>query len=112
MTIGLFLERRSALRYNFRLPVIFHWNDGAEHRATGFTSELSPDGALILGSKCPPLGSKVWIEILLPSADTSGRGLRMKCVGRVTRVVVRPGNNTFGVQGLNEDDYLKRKFLI
>ncbi len=106
------LYRRAAIRYKLHLPVIFHWKDGAEeHTEGGFTSDVSLDGALILSSKCPPVGSAVRIEDLIPSPDQSGEELRIECVGVVTRVVEQPGSRAFGVHGIFDDDHLTRQIL-
>jgi hypothetical protein len=104
------LQRRAAVRYKLRLPVIFYWNDGTEHTAGGFTSDVALDGALILSSKCPPVGSDVRIEVLIPSPDLSGEELRIECIGVVIRVVEQHGCNAFGVEGMFDDDHLTRQF--
>ena len=59
--------------------------------AGGFTSDVALDGALILSSECPPVGSDVLIEVLIPSPDHSGEELRIECVGKVTRTIDQPG---------------------
>ena len=97
------------MRYKLRLPVIFHWNDGREHTEGGFTSDVALDGALILSSKCPPIGSEVRIEVLIPSPDHSDEELRIECVGMVTRVVEQAGYSAFGVHGIFDDDHLSRQ---
>lgn len=116
MSTGPILERvtqrRSAVRYRLQLPVIFHWNDGAEHTHGGFTSDVALDGALIMSSHCPPIGSEVRIEILLPSPDRSAEELRIECTGKVTRVVEQPGFGAFGVNGVFDDDHLTRQVLM
>jgi PilZ domain len=106
------LQRRAAVRYKLQLPVIFHWNDGKEHTAGGFTSDVALDGALILSSKCPPIGSEVRIEVLLPSPDHSGEELRIECTGKVTRIMEQPGYNAFGVHGVFDDDHITRQVLM
>jgi hypothetical protein len=105
-------QRRNAVRYKLQLPVIFHWNDGTEHTEGGFTSDVALDGTLILSSKCPPIGSQVRIELLIPSPDKSGEEVRIECLGRVTRVVDEPGCSAFGVQGTFDDDHLTRQIVI
>jgi hypothetical protein len=100
------VQRRAAIRYKLHLPVIFHWNDGREHTEGGFTSDVALDGALILCTKYPPVGTEVRIEILLPSPDMSGEELRIECTGIVTRVLDQPGTKGFGVQGIFDDDHL------
>ncbi|WP_082125861.1 PilZ domain-containing protein [Silvibacterium bohemicum] len=103
------LQRRAAVRYRLRLPVIFHWNDGADHTEGGFTVDVALDGAFILSSRCPRVGSEVRIEILLPSPDQSAEELRIECVGKVMRVVSEPGCSGFGVHGTFDDDHLTRQ---
>lgn len=100
------LQRRAAVRYRLRLPVIFHWNDGKDHTEGGFTADVALDGAFILSSKCPPMGTSVRIEILLPTPDQSGGELRIECIGKVMRVVSQAGITGFGVQGVFDDDHL------
>jgi hypothetical protein len=102
-------DRRTAVRYNLRLPVIFHWNDGGTDRTEGgFTCDVAVDGALIFSSKCPPVGANVRIEILIPSPDESNEELRIECIGKVTRVWEQPGSSYFGVHGLFNDNQLTR----
>jgi hypothetical protein len=105
-------ERRTAIRYKLQLPVLFHWNDGRERTEGGFTSDVALDGALILCNMCPPIGSEVRIEVLLPSPDRSGEDLRIECTGTVTRVVDQPGTKAFGVHGIFDDDHLTRHVLM
>jgi hypothetical protein len=105
-------QRRSAVRYNLRLPVIFHWNDGTEHTEGGFTSDIALDGALILSSRCPPVGSKIRIEVLLPSPYESGGEVWIECAGIVSRVADDRGRSSFGVQGYFNDDQLMLSVLM
>jgi len=106
------LQRRAAVRYKLQLPVIFHWNNGSQHTAGGFTSNVALSGALILSSDCPPIGSDIRIEVLIPSPDLSGEELRIECVGKVTRAADQPGWRAFGVHGMFDDDHLTRYALI
>ena len=103
MSRGPILERnlkhRTAVRYKLQLPVIFYWNDGAEHMGGGFTSDVALDGALILSSKSPPVGAQVRIEVLLPAPDHVSEDLLLECVGKVTRVLENHGRITFDVSG-------------
>src|ERR1700678_3201958 len=86
MKIQASTNHRVQVRYQLKLPVIFHWNDGTEHTGGGFTNNVALDGALIFSSKCPPVGSEIRIEVLVPAPDLSGEELRIECVGKVTRV--------------------------
>jgi hypothetical protein len=100
------------MRYKLRLPVIFHWNDGAEHTEGGFTSDVALDGALILSSRCPPVGADIRIEVLIPSPDRTAEEIRIECVGKVTRVANHLGSSFFGVRGMFNDDQLTRHALM
>jgi hypothetical protein len=102
------LQRRSSVRYKLQLPVIFHWNDGADHTEGGFTSDVALDGALICSSKCPPVGCDIRIEVLVPSPDRSGEEIRVECFGKVTRVAGHGNFGSFGVQGVFNDNHLTR----
>lgn len=108
MPPGPLLERRSARRYKLRLPVIFHWNDGAEHTEGGFTSDVALNGAMILSSRCPPVGADIRIEVLIPSPGHATEEIRVECVGKVTRIEEHTG---FGVRGFFNDDHLTRSVL-
>jgi PilZ domain len=103
MNKGPVLERRAAVRYKLRLPVIFHWNDGVERTDGGFTTDVSLDGASILSSKCPPVGSNVRIEVLFPAPDNKEDEIRIELSGKVT---YQRGPRSFGVEGFFEDDQL------
>jgi PilZ domain len=104
----LVIERRTAMRYKLRLPVIFHWNDGTEQTDGGFTTDVALDGALILSSRCPPVGADVRIEVLIPSLGQNAEEIRIECVGTVTRVAQQPGSGYFGVRGMFNDNQLTR----
>lgn len=106
------LQRRTAVRYQLQLPVIFHWNDGGEHTAGGFTCDVALDGALIQSAVCPPIGCDVRIEVLIPSPDISREQLRIQCSGKVTRAVSHSGGNSFGVRGFFDDDHITRQIMI
>lgn len=99
------------MRYRLRLPVIFHWDDGQEHTEGGFTSDIALDGALILSSRCPPVGAEVRIEVLIPFPKDHGEEIRIECLGKVTRVWEQPGTSYFGVYGMFNDDQLTRHVL-
>lgn len=100
------------MRYRLRLPVIFHWTDGTEHTDGGFTSDVALDGALIISSTCPPVGTEVRIEVLIPAPNDNGKEIRIECMGKVSRVVEYPGLRAFGVHGYFSDDQLTRRFPL
>jgi hypothetical protein len=99
-------NRRSAVRYQLHLPVVFYWDDGKQHTAAGFTHNVALDGALIQSAICPPVGCEVRIEVLIPSPDQSGEHLRIQCLGKVTRAHCPGNDNYFGVRGVFDDDQI------
>jgi len=105
-------ERRAAVRYRLRLPVIFHWDDGREQTEGGFTNDIALNGALILSSRCPPIGADVRIEVLIPVPDHLAEEIRIECIGKVTRVWEQPGAAYFGVHGMFNDDQLTRHVMM
>ena len=106
------LQRRTTVRYKLRLPVLFHWNNGKDRTEGGFTADVALDGAFILSSRFPPVGSDVRIEILLPMPDQSGGEMRIECEGKITRVVSDPECSGFGVRGIFDDDHLSRQIHL
>jgi hypothetical protein len=97
------LQRRAAVRHKLRLPVVFHWNDGVEHTGDGFTVDIALDGAFIRSSMCPPVGSNVRIEVLVPSPDGKAGEKRIESSGTVTRIVGEADSKGFGIQGVLDD---------
>lgn len=104
-------QRRGAARYKLRLPVIFHWNEGVEHTSGGFTCDVALNGALILSKQCPPVGSEVRVEILLPSPETENEEICISCTGKVVHSSERAGYSEFGFHGVFHDDQLTRHVL-
>jgi hypothetical protein len=102
-----FLKHRTAVRYRLQLPVIFRWTEGSEEqRGAGFTCDIGVDGALIQSPVCPPLGSAIQIEVLIPSPDAGKEQLRVQCSGEVTLVFHASGSNSFSVKGLFDDRHI------
>ena len=104
-------QRRAAVRYKLRLPVIFHWYDGCDHTEGGFTSDVALDGAFIRSKKIPPVGAEVQIEVLIPPPYEAGDEVRIHCTGKVTRVLSQDGFSGFGVVGDFDDDDLAQQVL-
>lgn len=101
-------QRREAVRYRLRLPVIFHWSDGTQHTEGGFTQDVAMDGAFINSGRCPPIGCDVLVEVLIPSPGDEDSELRIECVCKVVRVELNGGRSGFGVRGHFDDDHLIR----
>jgi hypothetical protein len=109
--IEIEVQRRSSVRYRLQLPVIFHWTDDGEFTEGGFTYDIALNGVLICSTKCPPVGSDVRIEVLVPSPANSSEQLRILCVGKVTRSVVEGAHCTFGVKGWFDDNHIIRQLV-
>jgi hypothetical protein len=105
-------QRRSAVRYRLHLPVIFHWNEGTECTEGGFTYDVAVNGALISSTRCPPIGSDIRIEVLVPSPADRNEQLRIQCVGKVTRAVNDANGCSFGVRGIFDDDHIVRQMVM
>lgn len=100
-------RRRTAVRYNLRLPVIFRWQDKTgEHTDGGFTRDVALDGVFIVSNACPPYGTDVRIEVLFPIPNGPSGQLRIQCNGKVTRIEGGSRCVGFGVHGQFEDDSL------
>ena len=106
------LQRRSAVRYNLQLPVIFHWTDTGEHTAGGFTGNVAVNGALIHSTVCPPVGCDIRIEVLIPSPDLRREQLHVQCQGQVTRSSGHGGSACiFCVRGFFDDENITRQMV-
>ena len=106
------VNRRSAVRFQLHLPVVFYWDDGQQRTAAGFTSNVALDGALIQSAICPPVGCDVRIEVLIPSPDQSGEQFRIECSGKVTRANCSGTSNYFGVRGVFDDGQITRQIAV
>ena len=95
-TIGNAVERRTAIRYPLRAPVIFKSVDN--HRAapgTGFVKDISTEGVCVLCPGSRSVGEAMQLEILLPRFGTYDA----KLVARYTGLVVRvEGEGGFAVR--------------
>ncbi len=100
------LERRGAQRFNVHLPVFLRVA-GGEHEASAFTQDLSARGALLYTDMRLSVGDLVELTLVMPSQITLGEDMRVRCSGRVKRVIHPVAGNTFGVAVcLEAYDYL------
>jgi hypothetical protein len=62
------MEKRKTSRYALHLPVLFTWNDsqGRTQKEGGFTRDIGTKGVYVLSAVCPPVGTAVEMEVLLP----------------------------------------------
>jgi len=95
------------VRYALRLPVIFRWGDDMTYVEGGFTKDIGRDEAFVIAGNCPPIGSHVRIQVLVPSPDLLPGALRLECLGKVTDVVQGDGCSGFVLHGRFYDGQIR-----
>ena len=98
------IERRNSRRFQIALPLLLRWADSEDHVDAGHCVNISHGGMFVLAANSPPVGIEVEVDLVLPASDFVPRPLRLRCVGRVTRVEICYGFKGFAVAGrfLNE----------
>lgn len=79
---------RKFARHPLRVPVIFSWTDrqGLHQQAEGYTRDISPAGMFLFAPTCPPPGTPVGLDAVLPPFCDNGPSWQMKAQGHVVRV--------------------------
>jgi hypothetical protein len=92
-------DQRRYRRYEMRVPVSFLWPSPPRrtHRGNGVTRDVSPKGVFVVSPSCPPLGTVVRIEVLLPSLQRNSSPIHM--CGQATVVRVESGEGSAGAPG-------------
>lgn len=82
------MQRRRNERYRLEVPVLFSWEDqrGRWHKARGSTQDISPQGAYVRARRCPPAGSQLRVQVLLPPLGPDQPSLMLDGNARVLRV--------------------------
>jgi hypothetical protein len=93
------IERRTSRRFQIVLPVLYRWADSVEHYETGHCGNIGQGGMFILAAKCPPPGAEVAVELALPAFDLVPRPVKLRCIGRVSRIETCYQLNGFAVAG-------------
>jgi hypothetical protein len=89
-TLPLGVERRVGQRFAFNLPVSL--NDVATAvEGLGFTQDLSSRGAFFFTDMAVTEGAEIELTLEMPSEITLGDNMRVRCRGRVLRIV-RPAD--------------------
>ena len=96
-------DSRKTLRYEVRARVSFHWADreGVSRASEGFTRDVSPKGAYVFASDCPPQGTPVEMTIDLPGVGKGSNNLHIRadcCVLRVDKAGAVHATIGFSVQ--------------
>ena len=95
------MERRAAVRFLLRAPVIIRWTDasGAKREDLGRTRDISTSGAFLSCNVALPVGTKVGLEIHLPSLERNTlERVQLKSTGKIVRVVTA-GEAGFAMRG-------------
>lgn len=98
------------VRYALRLPVIFHWGEQMNNVEGGFTKDIGRDEAFVLSGNCPPIGTHVRMEVLVPSPDSLPGAIRIECSGKVTHVVREDGYCGFLFHGRFYDGRIREEY--
>jgi PilZ domain len=88
------LERRASQRFDFQLPVGIRLA-GTEREGCGFTQDLSGRGVFFYTDFQVTEGAAVELTLVMPAEITLTENMRVRCRGRVTRVL--PVERKFGV---------------
>lgn len=80
------VERRVGQRFPFNLPVSLR-DVGTSVEGLGFTQDLSSRGAFLFTTMALHEGAEVELTLRMPSEITLGENMRVRCRGRVLRVV-------------------------
>ena len=80
------VERRVGQRFPFSLPVSFRVSaTGVE--GLGFTQDLSSRGVFFLTAASLREGDEIELTLTMPSEITLGESMRVRCRGRILRIV-------------------------
>jgi hypothetical protein len=86
------VERRIGQRFAFNLPVSLR-DVASATEGLGFTQDLSSRGAFLFTDMALNQGAEVELTLRMPSEITLGENMRVRCRGRVLRVVKPADNN-------------------
>jgi PilZ domain len=85
------VERRIGQRFAYNLPVSLR-DIASATEGLGFTQDLSSRGAFLFTDMALSEGAEVELTLKMPSEITLGENMRVRCRGRVLRVVKPAGN--------------------
>jgi hypothetical protein len=85
------VERRVGQRFSYLLPVSLG-DCSRQLQAVGFTQDLSSRGVFLFTDAPLTEGSEIELTLRMPSEITLGESMRVRCHGRVLRVVKPPAN--------------------
>jgi len=86
------VERRIGQRFAFNLPVFLR-DVTTALEGPGFTQDLSSRGAFLFTDLALSEGAEIELTLKMPSEITLGENMRVRCRGRVLRIV-RPADTS------------------
>jgi hypothetical protein len=97
------VERRIGQRFDFNLPVsVRDVSNSAE--GLGFTQDLSSRGAFFFTELPLTEGAEIELTLRMPSEITLGENMRVRCRGRILRIVNADDRRDFGKDERKESD--------
>ncbi len=80
------MDHRSVQRYRVSIPTSFFWGTGSSFvEGRGVSRDLSVRGAFILTTDVVPVGSEIWLRLLIPGIREGSKGSEMQGTGHVVR---------------------------
>lgn len=87
-TLPVRVERRVGQRFHYLLPVsIRQCSASSSVESAGFTQDLSSRGVFFFTDAALTEGAEVELTLRMPSEITLGESMRVRCRGRILRVV-------------------------
>jgi hypothetical protein len=86
------VERRIGQRFAFNLPVSLR-DISTAAEGLGFTQDLSSRGAFLFTDMALSEGAEIELTLKMPSEITLGESMRVRCRGRVLRIVKATDTN-------------------
>jgi PilZ domain len=93
-TSQVHFERRASQRFHYQLPIAVRL-PGTDREGCGFTQDLSGRGTFFYTDFQVTEGDAVELTFMMPAEITLTENMRVRCRGRVTRVL--PVDSKFGV---------------
>lgn len=99
------VERRAGQRFEFNLPVSLGLAN--DRRGSGFTQNLSARGVFLCTDLLLVEGDAVELTLAMPSEITLAEAMRVRCRGRILRVLAAGGDaKCFAAVQLEKYEYL------
>ena len=101
-------ERRSARRFEIQLPLIVCWTSGyAVGEAVTDSKDVSSRGIYFLSPKDIKHGSPIEIVMTLPHEITRVGPVKVRCLGRIQRIELRPGRKVGVAAAIERYEFLR-----